>query len=101
MICESACPCVTGTRAHAQLFYDLNDDGLWLIADVTVRKGTQSYDRVLVSAWAAIILYPFGQLVMFALLLFKARTAIYNGHVTVLSRAIGFLHHEFAPAFFW
>ena len=52
-------------------------------------------------AWAAIIIYSFGLIVLNASLLFCARAAIVNRRETTLSKATAFLHKEYEPHVFW
>ena len=52
-------------------------------------------------AWAAIIIYSFGLIVLNASLLFCARAAIVNRRETTLSKATAFLHKEYEPHLFW
>ena len=52
-------------------------------------------------AWAAVVIYPIGLVVLNASLLFCARKAIINKRETTLSKAIAFLHKEYEPLLFW
>ena len=52
-------------------------------------------------AWAAILFYPIGLLVLNAALLCAARDAIRSSRPTALSRSISFLYREFKPHLFW
>ena len=73
----------------------------WLKADVAIQCNTQPHYVALALAWAAILIYPIGLLVVNATLLFAARHAILSGRPTDLSRAIAFLHCEYKPHLFW
>ena len=54
-------------------------------------------------AWAAIILYPVGVIVLCASLLFACRsTLLHSSHsLTPFARSISFLHSSLAPEFFF
>ena len=52
-------------------------------------------------AWAAVVIYPVGLVVLNASLLFCARKAITSKRETPLSKAIAFLHKEYEPHLFW
>ena len=73
----------------------------WLKADVSIQCGTGEHDDAKALAWAAILFYPVGLLVLNAALLFTARKAILSGRHTTLSRGISFLYREFEPHLFW
>ena len=73
----------------------------WLKADVAIECGSTKYDDARALAWVAIVLYPIGLLGLFGGLLFAARHAIQQRRPTALSEAIGFLHCEFEPQFFF
>lgn len=81
--------------------YDFNDDGHWLIADLSVECDTEEHTRLTSLAWLAIGLYPLGQLALYALLLFRAREAICSLKPTVLSRALSVIHNSYTPEYFW
>jgi len=95
-----AFPLVTNVAFEAFYTYRF-EDSEWLRADVTIQVGTSKYDRARMLAWLAILLYPFGCLVLCATLLFAARRAILMGKPTALSRAISFLYQEYEAHFFW
>ena len=67
----------------------------WLKADVSIQCGTGEHDDAKALAWAAILIYPVGLLVLNGALLFAARRAIRNDKPTTLSHAIDFLHREY------
>ena len=73
----------------------------WLKADVSIRCDSAKHDEAKALAWAAIILYPIGLLLLNGGLLFSARQAIINHQPTTLSRATTFIYHEYEPQFFW
>jgi len=78
----------------------------WLISDVNIDcklRGTSGseYSKVFSLAWVAIAMYPVGLVVLFAVLLFRARDAIRDDDPTPLSVGIEFLHREFQPAYYW
>ena len=81
--------------------YDFNDDGRWLIADLSVQCDTEEHTRLTILAWLAIALYPLGQLALYAGLLFFARNAIRNLAPSLLSRALDFIHQSYKPEYFW
>jgi hypothetical protein len=101
-------PIVTRVAFGAFACYTF-DEGSYLVADVSVQCSAPSsgsaqpasYARIYAWAWAAIVVYPFGLLVLVAALLFASRHAIYNGDPTPLSDATAFLHREYDPPFFW
>lgn len=76
-------------------------DSEWLKADVAIQCDTQPHYDALALAWAAIVIYPIGLLLVNAALLFAARHAISSGRPTDLSRAIAFLYREYEPHLFW
>jgi hypothetical protein len=73
----------------------------WLRADVSIECDTDDHTSAKALALLAIALYPIGLLLLFARLLFLARGAITSGRPTPLSTALGFLHREFEPRFYW
>ncbi len=74
----------------------------FLKADVDVRCGSDDHIRTQAIASAAVVLYAFGMIVLYASLLYLGRHAITTGRCeTSLSRAIKFLYHEYKPDFFW
>lgn len=82
--------------------YDFADGRSFLIADVSVECWTpEYYSTVWVAAWAIISIYCFGLLGFNALLLFKARKAIYNRRPSPLSKAVEFLFCEYEPWAMW
>lgn len=81
----------------------------FLIIDVGIEcsapwGGSQTYNaehtNVTIVAFIAVAIYPLGLLMLNAALLFSCRKAILSGKPTPLSRATGFLHQEYEPAFF-
>jgi len=58
-------------------------------------KATDALREVQSLATLAIVLYPIGQLVLFAALLLRVRRAIYSESPTHLSRGIAFLYREY------
>ena len=73
----------------------------WLRADVSIECYTDDHTSAKALALLAIVLYPLGLLLLFARLLYLARGAITSGRPTPLSTALGFLHREFEPRFYW
>jgi len=67
----------------------------WLKSDVSIQCDSAAHADAKALAWAAIIIYPIGLLVLNGVLLFKARHAVLNRKPTTLSRAIDFLHREY------
>ena len=48
-----------------------------------------------------ILVYPVGVPVIFAILLFRVRRELQGERETLLSSALGFLHREYEPRYFW
>ena len=86
-------PLVTSYAFRAFSCYEFIEGG-WLKEDVSIRCGTDQHSKSKALAWAAIILYPIGLLLLNATLLFAARQAILVQKPSALSHAIGFLHRE-------
>lgn len=92
-------PLVTSAAFEAFSCYEFDDGTSYLIADVAIECSTSqrestSHLRVVRTAWVAIFLYPIGQILLTAALLYAARGALLSGQSTVLSEAITFLHRE-------
>ena len=68
---------------------------------VTIQCGTSKHSDAKALAWAAILIYPVGLLVLNGALLFAARHAIATGKHTLLSRSIAFLYREYEVHLFW
>lgn len=96
-----AFPIVTNVAFEAFSCYSFDDGTEWLISDVSIQCGSADHGTILFIAWIAISVYPFGLLVLYGTLLFSARRAIRTSKPTALSIAIGFLHQEYEPQFFW
>jgi hypothetical protein len=62
---------------------------------------TAEYERLTTVALIAVMLYPVGISVFTAILLYLARKPLREGKTTDFTRAIGFLHAEYEPQFFW
>ena len=85
---ESVTPCYTVEDGHI----------LALVADVGIDCNDWSQHGPIVAvAMVAIILLPFGLLVVNAVLLVCSRHAILSGKVTPLSKSIDFVHREYKP----
>lgn len=96
-----AYPLVTNIAFDAFSCYEWGDGSAYLKADVAIQCHTPDHERAISLAWVAIILYPFGLLVLNGALLFAARKAILAGKPTALSRSIAFLHQEYEPHLCW
>ena len=81
--------------------YELGEGGSWLIVDMEVQCYTPQHTRTRLLALVAIILYPIGQLALYATLLVSAHKAILSMRPSTLSTAIHFLHRDYKPDFFW
>ena len=81
--------------------YDFGPEGRWLEADVALECDGPAYTRVFVEAWVAGLLYPLGLILLNAALLLPCRRALLKQRHTDFTKAIGFLHREFEPPFFW
>lgn len=67
-----------------------------------IECNTEAHHGVKAIAWVGIVVYSFGLVVLFGILIFKARLAILKSKPTALSRAIQFLHGEYRPMFcYW
>ena len=93
-------PVVTNTAFDAFPCHTLAE-GEWLKADVAIQCGTAEHEQAIRLAWAAIVAYPIGLLVLSAALLFRARHVIHEHRPTQFSKAIRFLHAEYKPSVFW
>jgi len=93
-------PLVATKAFEAFSCYQFSSDR-YLKADVAIQCDTTEHDGVKQIAWVAILLYPCGLLAVNALLLFRARHAILSQRPSALSTAIGFLHRQYEPHFFW
>lgn len=68
----------------------------FLKADVSVKCWSSADHTAIVwLAWAGIIIYPVGNIAVYAALLLRARHAITSQRPTTLSRSIEFLHEEY------
>ena len=94
-------PVLTRKAFQAFACYDFEDGNSYLRADVSIVCGTDEHTQAKSMAMLAILLYPIGQFVAFAILLFLSRDAITSGTPSRLSTAIAFLHREYVPRFFW
>ena len=57
-------------------------------------------DTASILSWAVLV-YPVGVPVIFAILLFRVRRELQGERETLLSSALGFLHREYEPRYFW
>ena len=94
-------PVLSRKAFQAFACYDFEDGNSYLRADVRIACGSEEHAQAKSMAMLAILLYPIGQFVAFALLLFLSRDAITSGTPSRLSKAIAFLHREYVPRFFW
>ena len=95
-----AYPYVSNVAFSAWPCYDF-EESRWLIVDVAIQCGSPAHDQALASAWIAVALYPFAQLVGFFLLLWFSRDAIKTNRPTKLSLATKFLWRDYEPQFYW
>ena len=83
--------------------HDFGDSGRWLIADVALRCDGDDHRAVVALAWATVLVYPVGLLLLTASLLGFHRNALL-GHAphTRLSAALRFTYGSYtADAFYW
>lgn len=78
-----------------QCFYMMTDPATECVGQYTPN------DEVLFMAWLAILIYPVGVLVLTAVLLILARKDIIARRPTPLSGALGFLHRDVRPRYYW
>jgi len=95
-----AYPLVTQHAFEAFSCFEFTN-GAWLKADVLIECYTPDHDEAKALAWAAIIVYPIGLLMLNGGLLFAARRAIRCNDPTTLSCATAFLHRDYDKDFFW
>ena len=88
-----AYPLVTQHAFEAFSCFEFTN-GAWLKADVLIECYTPDHDEAKALAWAAIIVYPIGLLMLNGGLLFAARRAIRCNDPTTLSCATAFLHRD-------
>ena len=99
---DSGCACQRCLTQRLFQLSDFADGSRWLKVDVSIECGSGHYtDKVVPLAWAAVVIYPVGLIVLNASLLFCARKAIQKNEVTELSTAIRFLHKEYEQHVFW
>ena len=96
-----AYPIATNVAFDAFSCYDFENGAGYLVADVSIECGGAEHAHVKSVAWAAIGIYPVGMLVLNGCLLLGASPAILAEQPTALSRAVGFLHREYKPTFFF
>ena len=94
-------PVVTAVAFEGFLFHDMNSDGRWMIADVSVNALSIDYDRIFKLSVIAILLYPVGTLLLSGALLLAIRGAVTAGKSNPLLTATAFLHDEFTVEFYW
>ena len=63
--------------------------------------GSTDHVPILVTAWAFIALWPLAMPLLYAVLLFRCRTAVQNHQPSSLSRATRFLWSEYQDAYYW
>ena len=112
-------PSVTSLAARTFLYQCFDQDSCYLEADYAVRIGepkeggdylgynsldrstvTPSWGQIRSTAWLGLALYPFGQLLVFAVLLRSCRHVILNQHTSDLTQAVAFLFSDFKPNFY-
>lgn len=87
--------------AQAFSCYEFDDGSRYLIADVSFDCDSDEYfSEVYYTAWLAIAVYPFGMIVVTALLLYKAKAAIVKKRPTILSNSIRFLYKEYETDYY-
>lgn len=63
--------------------------------------GSTDHLPILVTAWAFIVLWPLAMPLLYAVLLFRCRTAVQNHQPSSLSRATRFLWSEYEDDYYW
>ena len=105
-------PLVVNTAFEAFACVEFRDDPSGdvlfssLLTDVAVNctsngVPTEEWNEIRGLAWAAIMIYAVGMIVLNGWLLFLAREAILANRPSALSAAISFLHEEYEPWAFW
>ena len=94
-------PVLTRKAFRAFPCYVFDTGVSFLRADVAIECGTEAHTLAQSMATLAILLYPIGQLIVFALLLLASRKAITSERPSRLSTAISFLHREYQARFYW
>lgn len=105
-------PIVTNTAFEAFSCYTFDENtnytSAFLVSDVNIACSLpwgpteqEGHTTVTIVAFAAVVIYPIGLILLNGVLLFSARDAIRSGKSTPLSRATAFLHREYEPAFYW
>ena len=98
-------PIVSSAAFEAFSCYDFEGENGWLIADVGVECGSQQHAAVRSLAVIAIVCYPVGLWLLFAMLLFRVRTTIRRDsreHLEgTLAGSIAFLYREYEHQYWW
>lgn len=63
--------------------------------------GSTDHAPILATAWTFILLWPLALPLLYAVLLYKCRSAVQNHRPSALSRATRFLWSEYKDAYFW
>jgi hypothetical protein len=72
-----------------------------MVADVSIQCAGDEYQSIRFTAHAALVVYAFGVLIFFAVLLFACRHAVRDSKPSALSKSIAFLFREYEPWAFW
>eukprot|EP00966_Prymnesium_polylepis_P219214 5072226-Prymnesium_polylepis.2 len=81
--------------------YDSNRVRRYLHADLSLSCDSEEYASASNTAYAAVIVWPVGVPVMYALLLWASRGGILSGTPTSLSRATNFMSGDYKASAFW
>ena len=95
-----AYPIATNVAFDAFSCYDFQDGASYLVADVTIRCGSDEHWQAKRVAILGILLYPIGLIVLNGSLLVASREAILVQRPSALSRATAFLHREYKRVFY-
>jgi len=96
-----AYPIVTNVAFEAFACMRFDDGSRFLITDLMMVCDSDEHLRAQGVAVLAILLYPVGVVILIALLLRLARSAIMSGKATTLSTSTSFLHRDFLTSFFY
>ena len=94
-------PVVSTVAFEAFACYDFEEEGRWLIVDVSIDCNSDGYILVSVFAGCAVLAFPVGVMVTVGVLLYIARKTILNPkdpayrHVRWLSEGLSFLYREY------
>jgi len=83
--------------------YNVEEEHAFLAQDLSVRcdEGSE-HDDILMVAWAFVVIWPIGMVLMYAAVLVPCRTHIRDdGPNSMLLRSTAFLHRDYIPEFYW